>query len=151
MPKTGAGFRVEKPGSKNLTRVSAAGKHFIVKRGVGGNVSRAMKWLIDELHKIEPITEAGWDGTYSYRAVRGGSTWSEHSAGTALDWNASQHPMGGKKTAGWTSAQVKEIRALLATPKGRAFKWGADFSHTPDSMHFELRTPPIWRKHRRLF
>ena len=107
--------------------------------------------LICELDKIEPITEDGWDGTYAYRPVRGGSTWSEHAAGVAIDWNASQHPMAGDRYGGWTTNQVQRLRAVLNSPKGRVFKWGADFVHRPDSMHFELREPSIWLKHRKLF
>ncbi len=152
MPKTQAGWQVEKPGSKNLVRIHAAGGQvFVVKKGLGGNVSRAMKWLIDELHKVEPIGEFGWDGTYAFRVVRGGSSWSEHAAGTALDWNAAQHPMGTSRVKGWTPAQVAAIRNLLSSPRGHAFKWGADFVRRPDPMHFEMRSPVIWRKYRKLF
>jgi hypothetical protein len=151
MPKTGNGWQVERPGSKNLTTIHAAGLSFTVKKGYGGNISRAMKWLIDELNKVEAIGEFGWDGTYAYRPVRGGSTWSEHAAGTALDWNAAQHPMGVSRTAGWSSNQVAQIRTFLRTQKGSAFKWGADFSHRPDAMHFEMRSPTVWRRVRRLF
>ncbi len=152
--KTGAGWRVERPGSRNLTTIHAAAGHsFTVKKGAGGNVSRAMAWLIDELNKIEPIGEPGWDGTYAYRPVRGGSNWSEHAAGVALDWNASQHPMGSQplRYPGWSAEQSRSIRILLRSPRGLAFKWGADFLNRPDSMHFELRSPSVWLKKRRLF
>ncbi len=151
MPKTGAGWQIERPGSKNLTTIHAAGQSFTVKKGAGGNISRAMQWLITELDKIEGIGETGWDGTYSFRAVRGGSNWSEHAAGVAVDWNAAQHPLGGARTAGWSIKQVQAIRFLLNTPKGRVFKWGADFVNRPDSMHFEMRSPEIWLKSRKLF
>ncbi len=151
MPKTGAGWQIEKPGSRNLTTITAAGQRFVVKRGAGHKISYAMAWLINELNRIEPIGESGWDGTYAYRPVRGGSNWSEHAAGTALDWNASQHPMGGGRTEGWSISQVKAIRALLATPRGQVFKWGADFTTRADSQHFEMRPPAVWLKNRHRF
>ncbi len=151
MAKTGAGWQVEKPGSRNLVTIHTIGQSFVVKRGVGGNISRAMTWMIRELNKIEPIVEAGWDGTYAYRPVRGGSTWSEHAAAVAIDWNASQHPMGGDRYAGWSNRQIGSLRGVLNSPRGRVFEWGADFAHRPDSMHFELRSPAIWRVNRHLF
>lgn len=152
MAKTGAGWQVEPPTSKNLTKIYAGGHWHTVKRGAGGNISRAMAHLITELNKIERASEAGWDGTYNYRPVReNAGVWSEHSAGVGYDHNASQHPRGGSQYVGWSPEQVRAIRAFLATPKGKAFKWGADFTKTKDAMHFELRNPAVWLTKRRLF
>src|SRR4051812_1557860 len=114
MPFTRAGWRVEAPGSKGLTVIHHDGHPYVVKRGTGGGVARAMLWLIMELDCIESVNEPGWDGTYNYRPVRGGVNWSEHAAGTAYDHNASQHPQGGGRYAGFTDLQVCAIRTMLA-------------------------------------
>lgn len=85
--------------------------------------------------EVEPITRAhswGW----AYRAVRGASVISEHSAGTAVDFNAPKHPLGRSGT--FTTAQVRAIRRILNDLDG-AVRWGGDYSGRKDEMHFELQ------------
>lgn len=139
MEKTPNGFAVLEPGSRDLARLDVHGVPFIVWRPA----VPAFKHLTDFLHAVEPVNEPGWDGGHAHRRVRGGSSWSEHAGGVAIDWNASQHPMGAAPTAGWTPEQVRVIRWWLATPTGRLFRWGADFRR-PDGMHFEVRDKATW-------
>lgn len=104
--------------------------------------------FLTELNKIEPFSEAGWDGAYAFRLVLGSETnWSCHASATAIDMNASQHPRGrGLRYKGWSLKQRYQLRKLLNSTLGKAFKWGNDFSTTPDGMHFQLREPAVVNK-----
>lgn len=144
--KTPNGFRVLEPGDTDLATFQLAGKTITCRR----SARTLMRRLAEFLHAVEPITEPGWDGVYAYRPVRDGVAPSEHAAGTALDWNASQHPRGGGRYEGWTDTQVRMIRWYLGhTAAGRCFRWGADFSTTVDSMHFEVRSPEVLAEYNR--
>jgi hypothetical protein len=89
-----------------------------------------------EFHKlIEPIDEGTLDDWgYAYRDVRGStSTLSNHSSGTAIDLNATQHPLG--KVGTFPIEKVPMIRALA---KKYGLKWGGDYKGRADEMHFEV-------------
>jgi hypothetical protein len=134
MSRSQNGFAVVKNGSPRLVTITVGESPFRVRR-----FSRnAFTWLLAELDKIESVDEVGWDGGHAYRKIDGSSKWSPHASGTAIDWNASQHPRHGTQYQGWSKDQVKAIRELLATPQGKCFKWGADFQVIKDAMHFEL-------------
>ena len=89
-----------------------------------------------EFHKlIEPIDAGTFDDWgYAYRMVRGNPTkLSCHSSGTAIDLNATKHPLGKYDT--FPAEKVPMIRALA---KKYGLKWGGDFKTRPDDMHFEV-------------
>ena len=88
---------------------------------------------------IEPIDNGGLDDWgYAYRMVRGDPTkLSCHASGTAIDLNATKHPMGKYDT--FDAAKVPMIRALA---KKYGLKWGGDFKTRPDAMHFEISIGP---------
>lgn len=80
--------------------------------------------------------EAGTCWGYAYRAVRGGSTPSFHSAGIAIDLNAPRHPLGKRGTF---SAQQADTCRGLARKYG--CRWGGDYRRRADEMHFEVIVP----------
>ena len=84
---------------------------------------------------IEPIDAGTFDDWgYAYRMVRGNPTkLSCHSSGTAIDLNATKHPLGKYDT--FPAEKVPMIRALA---KKYGLKWGGDFKTRPDDMHFEV-------------
>ena len=89
-----------------------------------------------EFHElIEPIDEGVFDDWgYAYRMVRGDATkLSCHSSGTAIDLNATKHPLG---KAGTFPAE--KIPMLQALAKKYGLKWGGDFKSRKDDMHFEV-------------
>jgi hypothetical protein len=92
-----------------------------------------------EFHElIEPIDEGSLDDWgYCFRMVRGSTdNLSNHSSGTAVDLNATQHPLGKKGT--FPSEKVPMIRALA---KKYGMLWGGDFRRS-DEMHFEIAVTP---------
>ena len=84
---------------------------------------------------IEPIDAGGLDDWgYCYRMVRGEATkLSNHSSGTAIDLNATQHPLG--KVGTFEAGKVPMIRALA---KKYGLTWGGDYKNRKDEMHFEV-------------
>ena len=84
---------------------------------------------------IEPINEGELDDWgYAFRMVRGSTDrLSCHSSGTALDLNATQHPLGAIGT--FPADKVPMIRALA---KKYGLAWGGDYRNRKDEMHFEI-------------
>jgi hypothetical protein len=84
---------------------------------------------------IEPIDEGKLDDwAYAFRMVRGTTDkLSCHSSGTAIDLNATQHPLG--KVGTFPAAKVPMIQALA---KKYGLRWGGDYRGRKDEMHFEV-------------
>ena len=88
-----------------------------------------------EFHElIEPIDGGALDDWgYAFRNVRGvPGKLSNHSSGTAVDLNATQHPLG--KVGTFPPEKVPMIRALA---KKYGLTWGGDWTRK-DEMHFEI-------------
>jgi len=97
-----------------------------------------------EFHElIEPIDEGTFDDWgYAYRMVRGDQTkLSCHSSGTAIDLNATKHPLG--KVGTFPLEKVPMIQALA---RKYGLKWGGDFKSRKDDMHFEVAVTPAKAK-----
>jgi D-alanyl-D-alanine carboxypeptidase len=78
------------------------------------------------------------DWSYAYRDVRGSdSVLSNHSSGTALDLNATKHPLGKEGT--FTKVQVKKINELCDK---YGIRWGGNYKGRKDEMHFEIIETP---------
>lgn len=93
-----------------------------------------------EFHElIEPIDEGGLDDWgYCFRMVRGQTdNLSNHSSGTAIDLNATRHPLG--KIGTFPNEKVPMIRALA---KKYGLIWGGDYKNRKDEMHFEIALTP---------
>jgi len=88
---------------------------------------------------IEPIDTGGLDDWgYCYRMVRGTTDkLSNHSSGTALDLNATHHPLG--KAGTFPLEKVPMIQALA---KKYGLTWGGDYRGRKDEMHFEMTLKP---------
>jgi hypothetical protein len=89
-----------------------------------------------EFHElIEPIDEGALDDWgYAFRDVRGvPGKLSNHSSGTAIDLNATEHPLG--KVGTFPLEKVPMIRALA---KKYGMTWGGDYKNRKDEMHFEI-------------
>jgi hypothetical protein len=104
-----------------------------------GDVTTVLKYVAEQFHaRVEPL-HAGWCWGYSYRPIRGAAQLSNHSSGTAVDFNAPDHPLGVKGTFG--SAKVRAIHAIVAEVDN-AVLWGGDYDGRVDEMHFEVNVSP---------
>jgi hypothetical protein len=97
--------------------------------------------VLAEVHKrVEPLTLDGTRGElddwgYASRPIRGGTAISNHASGTAVDVNATRHPLGAVHT--FTSRQVAVIHDILAAVDN-VVRWGGDYTGRRDEMHFEI-------------
>lgn len=99
-----------------------------------------------EFHeKIEPIDEGTLDDWgYCFRMVRGREDrLSNHSSGTAIDLNASKHPLGAENT--FTPEKTQAVIALAAK---WGLKSGLTYRQRKDPMHFEVCLTPKQAKER---
>ena len=87
---------------------------------------------------IEPIEGGTFDDWgYAYRDVRGVvGKLSNHASGTAIDLNATKHPLG--KVGTFDAAKVPMLKALA---KKYGLAWGGEWTR-PDPMHFEISIGP---------
>lgn len=81
---------------------------------------------------IEPIRR-DWSWDFSFRKFTGGTKYSCHASGTAIDLNAPKHPYGTKATKSFSNKQISAIRKKLAEYNG-VVKW----LDSTDPMHFEI-------------
>lgn len=75
------------------------------------------------------------DWGYAPRNVRGSSAVSNHASATAVDVNATRHPLSAVGT--FSREQVDEIHQILAEVDN-VVRWGGDYSGRKDEMHFEI-------------
>jgi len=93
-----------------------------------------------EFHeKVEAIDAGSLDDwSYNYRSIRGTtSNLSNHASGSAIDLNATKHPLGKENT--FTKEQQKTIQELIKKYK---LSWGGNYKKRRDDMHFELACSP---------
>lgn len=111
-----------------------------IKLACAKSVAPLLVGFAAEFHQlIEPIDEGGLDDWgYCFRQVRGSTdNLSNHSSGTAIDLNATQHPLG--KVGTFPIEKVPMIRALA---KKYGLIWGGDYRNRKDEMHFEIALTP---------
>jgi hypothetical protein len=87
--------------------------------------------------EVEPLI---WPGCWGYalRPIKGSTSYSNHSSGTAIDLNAPKHPQGVPAARNYTRGQRSALGAILAD-YGGVVTWGGtwDLPDT-DGMHFEI-------------
>lgn len=90
---------------------------------------------------VEPIAGGVMDDWgHAIRPIRGKTSgYSNHASGTAIDLNATRHPLGKRGT--FSLVQQARIRVRLAV-YGGALTWGGAWRR-PDEMHVEVAKPLI--------
>jgi len=88
---------------------------------------------------IEPLDGGQLDDWgYAFRMVRGSTDrLSNHASATAIDLNATKHPLG--KIGTFPVEKVPMIRALA---KKYGLFWGGDYKNRADEQHFEINVSP---------
>lgn len=117
-----------------VTVTLANGKTFKATRKAADALKEIAEWWAKNIEPIDTIYG------YNYREIRGyegSGTISNHGSGTAIDINATKHPLGAEGT-------VPSSRRALITAKAASLglKWGGDYRNRKDEMHFEVILPP---------
>jgi peptidoglycan hydrolase-like protein with peptidoglycan-binding domain len=112
-----------------------------VRNGAAGDLLlyAASRWD-KEVEDIDNARGALDDWGYAERPIRGGTELSNHASGTAIDLNATQHPLATAPIKTFTTEQIRAVRRIMADCGG-ALRWGGDYSGRPDSMHIEVIAP----------
>lgn len=134
------------PASKTLkTRVISPVRGLKLRIADNDNLEAVFTYLVVNYHRrvdnvLKPHPADDWG--YNYRAnVNNPTELSNHSSGTAVDLDATEHPNSVAVAKTFTSAQIKEIHAILHELLGTV-NWGGDYRHTVDGMHFEIAVSP---------
>src|SRR3712207_430012 len=102
--------------------VPGTGRHFVLRIGAAGFLLSHLALWFDEA--IERLDIGQWDDWgWAYREVRGYTTLSNHASGTAVDLNATRHPMGVETHKTVAGDQIKRIRARLDETYKGTIRW----------------------------
>jgi hypothetical protein len=123
--------------ASKMTTIHPAGRAITCRR----EAATVLDYLVRRFDaEVEDINAVPDDGAFACRAIRGSDppVPSNHSWGLAVDLNWQRHPLGRRGT--FTSGQV--LRIHLMTAEMRWVRWGGDYDHRADEMHFELLGTP---------
>lgn len=80
-------------------------------------------------------------GAYNCRQITGGSGYSLHAYGIAVDVNWQSNPYGPNLVTNMPAGAIREIEALNVNGQP-VVRWGGRYSGNKDAMHFEVIVPP---------
>lgn len=118
------------------------------------NVEEVFTYLVRQYHKrVDDLTKPHPmdDWGFNYRPnVNNPSKMSRHSFGLAVDLDATEHPNGVSIGKTFSKRQIDEVHEILRE-LGGIVRWGGDYTHTVDGMHFEINVSPqqlaeIWAR-----
>lgn len=81
-------------------------------------------------------------GAFNCRIITGGSLWSLHAYGIAVDVNWDKNPYGPNLVTDMPPAMITAIEALRTRNGKQIFRWGGRYSGSKDAMHFEIICTP---------
>lgn len=80
-------------------------------------------------------------GAYNCRQITGGSGYSLHAYGIAVDVNWQSNPYSSRLITDMPPGAIREIEALNVAGRP-VLRWGGRYSGNKDAMHFEVIVPP---------
>lgn len=135
MPVSQNGWPVNPP--RRTRTVPGTGVRLTVADGPAGDVLLYVATQFDRrVEDLDPGQPDDWG--YANRPIIGSTTTSNHASATAVDLNATRHPLGARGT--FTAAQRAEIHRILAEVE-HVVRWGGDYTGRVDDMHFEINAP----------
>jgi hypothetical protein len=107
-----------------------------VRKGPAGDL---LLWVASQFDKLVEDIEQGIldDWGYAERPIRGGTVLSNHASGTAIDLNATSHPLATDPPANFSNAKIGAIHSIIGRTNG-CVRWGGDYTGRKDGMHFEI-------------
>lgn len=120
------------PTKGGITRIN-------MRRGsVGLVLSHAVLFWDDHVERVHGAVLDDWG--YAPRPIRGGTRPSNHASGTAVDVNATRHPLGARWTMrGMYNVLRDWIAGSVYRVNGRSIlRWGGTYEGRRDEMHIEI-------------
>lgn len=139
MPTSQNGYRANDRSVITTFTIAGTDRRVSLREGAPGELLvHWAAWFHANIESIDKGQVDDWG--YAERTIRGSSTTlSNHASGTAIDLNATKHPLG--KVGTFTGGQTSRIRRELAKYEG-AIRWGGDYNGRKDEMHFEIMASP---------
>lgn len=81
-------------------------------------------------------------GAYNCRRITGGSGYSLHAYGIAVDVNWLDNPYGPRLITDMPRAMTDAVKALRTVSGHQVWGWGGDYGGNKDAMHFEIACTP---------
>lgn len=118
------------PGQIPLVTIELFDQRISVHKGVVRSLRRIEeKWRAKGGHAAYEINKVDDDWGYAHRKKRGGSSWSEHARGWAVDINSTRNPMGKRL--------VTDMPAwFVQIWESEGWGWGGNWRSVKDAMHF---------------
>lgn len=112
-------------------------RYFLLRNGSAGFLlSHYSLWFHEEIERLDLGQWDDWG--WAYRDIRGDDVLSNHASGTAVDLNATRHPLGVPAHDTFTQVQITKISKRLAKTYKNALRSGIFYQNRPDGMHVEL-------------
>lgn len=115
----------------------------------GDGVVSVRASIVSAVHALSACLEAhdyrtrvADTGAYNCRPVTGGTGYSLHAYGTAIDINWQSNPYGPTLVTDMPPAMVADIKKIRTRNGKQVWRWGGDYAGNKDAMHFEVTCHP---------
>jgi hypothetical protein len=81
-------------------------------------------------------------GAYNCRQITGGTNYSLHAYGIAVDLNWSTNPYGRTLVTDMPIGMIEAIEGIRTAAGVQVWRWGGRYSNNKDAMHFEVVASP---------
>ena len=81
-------------------------------------------------------------GAYNCRPITGGTNYSLHAYGIAVDLNWSTNPYGHHLITDMPIGMIEDIEGIRTAGGVQVWRWGGRYSNNKDAMHFEVVASP---------
>lgn len=105
-------------------------------------ITEAVKALDACLKKANYATRKGDTGAYNCRRITGGTGYSLHAFGIAIDINWNSNPYGPNLVTDMPAAMIANIKKIRTKNGKQVWRWGGDYRSNKDAMHFEVICGP---------
>lgn len=122
-----------------FTRVALYGKGVVQ---VKSSIVPAVQALSAQLRAYNYATRAADTGAYNCRRITGGSGYSLHAYGIAIDINWNSNPYGSRLKTNMPRPMIEAIKAIRTNNGQQVWRWGGDYTGNKDAMHFEIVCRP---------
>ena len=115
----------------------------------GGGVVTVDVLIVDALKALNRVL-VDWDyrtrradtGAYNCRQITGGTNYSLHAYGIAVDLNWSTNPYGHHLITDMPIGMIEAIEGIRTAGGVQVWRWGGRYSNNKDAMHFEVVASP---------